>query len=65
MPSTPEDCFGVWSNLIVGQWGGIELTVDPYSLSTTGATRIVALAELDVCVRYPEAFAAVLDYTTT
>lgn len=57
--------FGVWSNLIVGQWGGIELITDPYSLSTTGATRIVALAELDVCVRLPEHFAAVLDYTTT
>jgi HK97 family phage major capsid protein len=57
--------FGVWSNLVVGQWGGIELMVDPYSLSTTGATRIVALAELDVCVRLPEHFAAVLDYTTT
>jgi HK97 family phage major capsid protein len=57
--------FGVWSNLVVGQWGGIELMTDPYSLSTTGATRIVALAELDVCVRLPEHFAAVLDYTTT
>lgn len=57
--------FGVWSNLVVGQWGGIELITDSYSLSTTGATRIVALAELDVCVRLPEHFAAVLDYTTT
>lgn len=57
--------FGVWNNLVVGQWGGIELMTDPYSLSTTGATRIVALAELDVCVRLPEHFAAVLDYTTT
>lgn len=57
--------FGVWSNLMVGQWGGIELIVDPHSLSTTGATRIVALAELDVAVRHAESFAAVLDYTTT
>ena len=57
--------FGVWSNLVVGQWGGIELIQDPYSLSTTGATRIVSLAEVDVCVRYAEAFAACLDITTT
>ncbi|MEN9317314.1 MAG: hypothetical protein RIS35_3707 [Pseudomonadota bacterium] len=57
--------FGVWSDLMVGQWGGIELINDNMSLSTTGATRIVALAELDVAVRYPESFAAVLDYTTT
>lgn len=57
--------FGVWSDLMIGQWGGIELINDNMSLSTTGATRIVALAELDVAVRYPESFAAVLDYTTT
>ena len=57
--------FANWSELIVGQWGGIELMVDPYSLSTTGATRIVSLAEVDVCVRHAESFAAVLDYTTT
>ncbi|MGI9116907.1 MAG: phage major capsid protein [Gaiellales bacterium] len=57
--------FGVWSNLMIGQWGGIELVSDPYSLSTTGATRIVAMAEVDVAVRYAEAFAAALDLTTT
>lgn len=57
--------FGVWSDLMVGQWGGIELINDNMSLSTTGATRIVALAEVDVAVRYAESFAAVLDYTTT
>ena len=57
--------FGVWSDLMIGQWGGIELINDNMSLSTTGATRIVALAELDVAVRYAESFAAVLDYTTT
>lgn len=67
--STSSACsamlFGCWNQLLIGQWGGIQLTVDPYSLSTTGATRIVALAEVDVAVRYAEAFAAVLDYTTT
>ncbi len=57
--------FGVWSDLLIGQWGGVELIVDPMSLSTAGATRIVALAELDVAVRYPESFAACLDITTT
>ena len=57
--------FGAWGDLIVGQWGGIELIVDPYSLSTAGATRVVAMSELDVCVRHAESFAACLDYTTT
>jgi HK97 family phage major capsid protein len=57
--------FGAWGDLIVGQWGGIELIVDPMSLSTAGATRIVALVELDVCVRHAESFAATLDVLTT
>ena len=26
--------YGDWSNLVIGQWGAIDITVDPYSLST-------------------------------
>jgi hypothetical protein len=37
-------------------WGGLDLTVDPYSNSTTGAIRIVAHQDVDVMVRNGEAF---------
>lgn len=57
--------FGVWSDLIIGQWSGVDLLVDPYSGSTAGTVRVTAFVDTDVAVRYAESFAAVLDYTTT
>ena len=48
--------FGNFADLLVGLFGGLELTVDPYSLSTTGTVRIVALQSVDTAVRHPESF---------
>jgi len=56
--------YGNWADLIVGMWGTLDLTVDPYSLSTQGAVRIVALQDVDVAVRHPESFAAMKDALT-
>lgn len=28
--------YGDWSNLIIGQWGALDVTVDPYSAAGTG-----------------------------
>ena len=49
--------FGDWSQLILAFWSGVDLTVDPYSLSTKGALRLVAFQDCDVLVRHPQAFA--------
>lgn len=50
--------FGNWQQLIVGMWGpGIELIIDPYSLSLNNNIRIVANSMVDVGVRQPGAFA--------
>ena len=49
--------FGVWSQMILGLWGGLDLTADPYTNSTTGAVRIVAMQSADVAVRHAAAFA--------
>jgi HK97 family phage major capsid protein len=57
--------FGVWSDLLIGQWSGIDLLVDPYTGSKEGTVRVTAFVDTDVAVRYAESFAAVLDYTTT
>ena len=59
--STSENpvIFGKWSDLVVGLWGGLDITVDPYSQSSTGKTRIVALQNVDVAVRNLQSFAAV------
>jgi HK97 family phage major capsid protein len=48
--------FGAWSQLVIGLWSGVDLTVDPYSNSTTGAVRIVALQDCDVMCRNGQAF---------
>ena len=49
--------FGNWADLLIGMWGGLDITVDPYTASTTGTVRIVALQSVDVAVRHAESFA--------
>jgi len=57
---------GNWSDLIIGMWGGgIELMADPYTFSTTGAVRIVAMVDVDFTVRHPESFRKITDIVTT
>ena len=48
--------YGDWSNLVIGQWGAIDITVDPYSLSTQAMIRLVVNCYFDAKVIRPEAF---------
>lgn len=56
--------FGNWADLIVGMWGGLDILVDPYTGGTAGKVRVVALQDVDVAVRHPQSFAAMLDALT-
>ena len=56
--------FGNWADLIVGMWGVLDLMVDPYSNSTSGTVRVVALQDVDVAARHAESFSAMLDALT-
>ena len=50
--------LGEFSQLILAGWGeGVDLLVDKYSGSTSGSVRVVVFKDVDVLVRYPEAFA--------
>ena len=49
--------YGDWSYLAIGQWGGIDLTVDPFSQATNGKVRLVINAFFDAKVLRPEAIA--------
>lgn len=49
--------FGDWSKILLAFWSGLDLTVDPYSLSKSGGARLVALQSMDVIVTQPKAFA--------
>ena len=39
--------YGDWNNLYIGQWGGIDLTVDNYTQATKGCVRLVINAFFD------------------
>lgn len=49
--------FGNWSDLVVAMWGGVDLTVDPYTGSSSGTLRIVALQDYDIAARHAQSFA--------
>jgi len=49
--------FGNWTELVIGEWGVFELTVDSSSGSASGTKYITGLMDLDVGVRHPESFA--------
>ena len=43
--------FGDFGELVVAQWGGIDIVVDPYTLATKNAIRLVINAYFDAKVR--------------
>lgn len=53
--------FGDFSQVLVGEWGGLDLLVDPYTNSNTGTVRIRAFWDVDVAVRYTGAFSYAYD----
>lgn len=57
--------FGNWADLMIGQWGGLDLLVDPYTASNTGTVRVVALQDVDVAIRRAASFAHCKEYSTT
>lgn len=56
--------YGVWSQLFFAYWSGVDILVDPYTGSSTGTIRIVALQDMDIQVRHNEAFAVIVDMIT-
>jgi len=51
-----EYFFGDWSQVLLGEWGGLEMNVDPYTHSLKGKIRYITFKTCDVAVRHPEAF---------
>lgn len=49
--------FGNFSDLLMGFWSGLDILVDPYTASTAGTVRIVAMQTVDVAVRHAVSFA--------
>ena len=50
--------LGKFDDYVIGQWGSIDLTIDPYSQATNGNVRLVVNAYFDAKPRRAEAFVA-------
>ncbi len=56
--------FGAWADLILGYWGELEILVNPYESAaySKGNVQVRGIVSMDVAVRHPESFCAVLDF---
>jgi len=52
---------GVWSELILAEWGVLEIVVDPFTSKRRGMVEITSLGLVDVLLPRPAAFAAITD----
>jgi len=48
--------FGNFADLIIGYFSGLDLMVDPYTNSTSGTVRVIAMQDCDIAIRHPESF---------
>lgn len=55
--------FGDWSQVILGEFGPLDINVDRSALATIGGLRILAFKSVDVGVRQPGAFSVSSDFT--
>jgi len=49
--------FGNWSDCLVGNWGGLDVVIDPYTLATTGTIRMIVTMFTDIDFRHVGSFA--------
>lgn len=60
-----NDChaiiFGDFSKVKVGQWGGLDLTIDPFSLAESNLNKVIVNAYYDIGLEQAGAFAAIKD----
>lgn len=53
--------FGNFAELLIGQWAGLDVVVDPYSSSKNALVTIVVNSWWDAAVRHAQSFAAIKD----
>lgn len=53
--------FGNWSELLIAEWGALDLVTDPYSLADKGLIRVVSTQLVDINARHVQSFSAMLD----
>jgi hypothetical protein len=53
--------FGNWEDLIIAQFGGLDIIVDPYTSKTTGLTELQVDSFWDIDLKREESFAIAAD----
>lgn len=57
--------FGDFSQVVLGQFGGVDLIIDPYTLARSGSVALTINQYVDMAVKQPSVLGAILDATTT
>jgi len=57
--------FGNWEDLLIGQWAGLDLTLDNITLAGKAQIKLIINSWWDVAVRQPASFAAIKDAKTS
>lgn len=57
--------FGNWNDLLIGEFGVMEIIADPYAKKKQGLIEVTSLMMCDIAVRHPASFAAMVDALTT
>jgi HK97 family phage major capsid protein len=55
--------FGNWADMVVANWGGTDLIIDPYTAALTGQIRVIINSFWDVKLKQPKSFAWGADAT--
>jgi HK97 family phage major capsid protein len=53
--------FGVFSQLLVGMWSGLDVLIDPYTSAADGGLYIWTYQDVDIAVRHAAAFSVASD----
>jgi len=57
--------YGNFADLLIGMWGATDILVNPYGTGyTNGDVEIRIMQTVDIAVRHPESFAAIVDALT-
>jgi len=57
--------FGNWVDLIIAQWGGLDLLVNPFTKGKEGLVEVIVNSFWDVQLRRPQSFAHIKDILVT
>lgn len=56
--------FGNFSDLVIGEWGVLDLNIDTSAKSLSGGLRVIALQDVDIAIKNAASFAAIIDMKT-